>query len=342
MPREKDVVAAEIAAKHECDVVFFNGGLERPCDDALIQECMNRGKNGRRKNALLIMVTYGGDPDAAYRIARCMQRSYERLSIFVAGPCKSAGTLLAIGAHELIISDHGELGPLDIQMAKKDEFFDRQSGLTVMTALQALEERAYIAAETMLLKIEAATAGVLSVQTATTLAAELVVGMYAPIASQIDPMHVGDASRQLLIAERYGQRLARQSGNLKPGALLKMYTQFPSHGFVIDRDEAKEYFANVREPTKLELELIESIGLYGRRVRPQRQIAVNPVEVVKFLTPPVSVGKGAHHGTTPHQSNREPKPVSRRNSARPSTSAPTADTRRTYRGNGDARSSSDG
>jgi ClpP class serine protease len=94
----------------------------------------------RRKNAILILVTEGGDPDAAYRIARCFQEHYELFTCIVPGYCKSAGTLITIGAHELVMTDGGELGPLDIQMSKKDELWESQSGLTVAAALNALHE----------------------------------------------------------------------------------------------------------------------------------------------------------------------------------------------------------
>jgi ClpP class serine protease len=39
----------------------------------------------------------------------------------VSGYCKSAGTLIALGANELAFGEHGELGPLDVQIAKRDE-----------------------------------------------------------------------------------------------------------------------------------------------------------------------------------------------------------------------------
>ncbi len=35
-----------------------------------------------------------------------------RVTLWVIGPCKSAGTLVAIGAHEIAFAPHGELGPL--------------------------------------------------------------------------------------------------------------------------------------------------------------------------------------------------------------------------------------
>ena len=53
--------------------------------------------------------------------------------------CTSAGALLALGADELIISDYGELGPLDVQLRKPDEVGERHSGLTPQQVLDSLD-----------------------------------------------------------------------------------------------------------------------------------------------------------------------------------------------------------
>ena len=135
-----DVVAEQLGA----DVLLFNGPIYRDQDKWLIDACIKRR---RRENVLLILVTQGGDPDAAYRIAKCLQAKYDRFLLYVSGFCKSAGTLVAMGAHELIVSDHGELGPLDVQMSKKDELFETQSGLTVLDTLTALQDNAFKAFE---------------------------------------------------------------------------------------------------------------------------------------------------------------------------------------------------
>ena len=72
-------------------------------------------ENKARPNAILILETYGGDPDAACQIVNFLRARHPngRLILFVDGICKSAGTLVALGADVLIMSDYGELGPLD-------------------------------------------------------------------------------------------------------------------------------------------------------------------------------------------------------------------------------------
>ena len=125
--------AADVVADaNDCDILLLNGPMERPLDFRVIDICATRQ---RRKKVILILVTEGGDADPAYRIARCLQDYYTHFSLFVNGYCKSAGTLVALGAHELIFSDKGELGPLDVQMSKEDELGATRSGLTVLSAL---------------------------------------------------------------------------------------------------------------------------------------------------------------------------------------------------------------
>ena len=124
--------ADAVAAAADADVLLLNGPMARPLDFQIIDLCASRA---RRANVILVLVTEGGDADPAYRIARCLQEHYDRFSLFVSGYCKSAGTLVALGAHEIVITDHGELGPLDVQMSKEDELGATRSGLTVLSAL---------------------------------------------------------------------------------------------------------------------------------------------------------------------------------------------------------------
>jgi ClpP class serine protease len=55
------------------------------------------------KRLLLILATPGGDVDAAYRLARFCQSTREHFAVSIFGECKSAGTLFALGAHELVL-----------------------------------------------------------------------------------------------------------------------------------------------------------------------------------------------------------------------------------------------
>ncbi len=250
-------LANRVAKNLEADVILYNGPIERPAGTQFIDACINRH---RRKNALLILVTPGGEAGPAYRIARCLQSKYERLIIYVSGYCKSAGTIVALGAHELVISDHGELGPLDVQMSKKDELLETQSGLTVMDTLSALKDNALDAFEKFFLDFVRKSDGAITLKTAAQMAAEMTTGLFTPLYAQVDPLHIGEAGRAMSIAGHYGKRLLNQSGNISPTALDFIMSEYPSHGFVIDRQEAEQLFENVREPSDLESLLASKLG----------------------------------------------------------------------------------
>jgi len=252
--------ADALAESLNADVYVFNAPMERGNDRKVITDVASRSR--RRQNVLLLLVTEGGDPDAAYRIARCLQFSYPngKFVCFISGFCKSAGALLALGAHELIFSDHGEIGPIDVQMGKKDELWEWQSGLTVNAAISSLNEQAFQAFESFMVQTKYHLRGGITLRTAADVAAKLTTGLYGQIFQQFDPMHIGESGRSMLVAEKYGQRLDMRSHNLKKGTLSRLITDYPSHGFVIDRDEAAFYFHRVRPANPAELALGKALG----------------------------------------------------------------------------------
>lgn len=253
--------ADAVAAAADADVLLLNGPMARPLDFQIIDLCASRA---RRANVILVLVTEGGDADPAYRIARCLQEHYDRFSLFVSGYCKSAGTLVALGAHEIVITDHGELGPLDVQMSKEDELGAMRSGLTVLSALSALQVKAYDAFEYFLLETKNRGGGFITTRTAIRVATDLAGSLFAPIYEHVDAMHIGEADRSLRIAHKYGELLAASSQNCRPGALESLTGSYPSHGFIIDRRQAETLFNKVRIPFPNEVALAECLGPVAR------------------------------------------------------------------------------
>jgi len=160
-----------------------------------------------------------------------------------------------IGATSLIISDRGELGPLDVQISKPDEMFERSSGLDIMQALNVMQQQAMEAFRGYLLDIKLGSG--ITVRTAAEIASKLAVGLFAPIYAQIDPLKLGEVARAIAIAYEYGGRLDSYDQNLKADALTSLVTSYPSHGFVIDRKEARGLFNRVRASENDECQLGE-------------------------------------------------------------------------------------
>lgn len=215
----------------------------------------------RQKHCVLVLTTSGGDADAAYIMARYLRRHYAKLTICVFGYCKSAGTLLALGGHELVMGERGELGPLDVQVSSKDEMFPSRSGLEIFASLEVLKAHAFQSFERYLLEVVTRSAGQVTTKTAAKVATELTVGLLAPMAAQIDPLQLGHEQRALDIAGRYAMLLG-----VHPEVVARLTTGYPSHGFVIDLEEAREFLPQdaVRAPNSAELQLEAELAKRSR------------------------------------------------------------------------------
>jgi hypothetical protein len=243
---------------YDSDVILYIGPIEPPFDDKFIAMC----KDFRhRPNALLLLATHGGDGNAAFRIARCLQEQYETVDsrvpdspttakgvfrVFVGARCKSAGTIIALGANRLLFSDYGEIGPIDVQL--KDPLGEPSSGLTPMLAMDSLQHLASKHFEDCFKSLRASEDSDFSTALASEIAIKMTLGLFGTVYSQINPMRLGEFDRATKVAAEYGTRLGK--GNLKEGALKKLLGGYPSHEFVIDKKEAAELFQFIEEPTE--------------------------------------------------------------------------------------------
>ena len=253
--------ARKISSERDCDIFLYNGEISRHYVLDFI-ELIHANK--RCAEAVLILVTKGRDPDAGYKISRYIQSRYTTHTVLISGECKSAGTLIAVGAHTLVFARFGELGPLDIQSVRQDNLAERMSGLTVKEALGSLTRDAIRAHGAVFAAIIRDTNAVISIPTAAKAATDLITGIYAPMFSRIDPYDVGDKARAMRIASDYGKRLATHTKNLKPETLGLLTSTYPSHSFVIDFAEASELFEHVRLVNDDEQLLITSLGTLAR------------------------------------------------------------------------------
>ncbi len=253
-------IANEYAAKNDCDVLLCSGPMGDGLDHAMLRVLTER----KHETLLLFLTTAGGDAHIAYRAARHLQSAYTKISVFVSGWCKSAGTLLAVCGNELIVSERGELGPIDVQMGRTDDLWDSSSGLTEMAAVTTLEEIAWSLYRKLVTETKKLSDGQITFKTAADASSPLVSGMLTPIFAQIDPLKLGENARALNIASEYANRLNRHSRNLKQTAeqdsVQELISGYPDHRFVIDRREAEKLFREVRTPDDDLIRLCNALG----------------------------------------------------------------------------------
>lgn len=249
--------AQKVADKRNADVYLYSGGVGSPShyDLAAVVE-----ENCSRPNVVLMLTTTGGSADAAYFIARYLQRKYAEgeFILYVDSICKSAGTLIALGADEIVMSDGAELGPLDVQVSKHDEVGEFASGLTPSQAFTALRVEACNIFDEHFRRLRYRYR--FPTRIAVTAAAKVAIGLLGPIYAQIDPMRLGETERSMMIAKHYGDRVSRNTDNLKDETLSRLLVRYPSHEFVIDREEASTLFSRVRAPDLEEILLVIDVA----------------------------------------------------------------------------------
>ncbi|KSW14307.1 hypothetical protein OL98_16815 [Proteus mirabilis] len=223
--------------------MYYNGPINWNGYEKITEVC-RKTKNG--KGVILILMTYGGDPNAAYRIARALRHNYGKLTIIIPSDCKSAGTLITIAATNLVIGDCGELGPLDVQLRKQDEMFENSSALDYYQALAGLQNFAKSAFKDYIVDIKS-NFGV-TAKMAAEYSSALTTGLFSKIYAQLDPIKLGEVQRAVQIAESYGERLNSYDNILQTNAMRELVAGYPSHAFVIDRKEASKLFKNVSAP----------------------------------------------------------------------------------------------
>jgi hypothetical protein len=245
--QELRALATRLAQLRQADILVYSGEMTRPGDGSM---AFGRSVRSRRPNCLLVLRTLGGSADAAYRLARTLRRAYRRVTVYVDDYCKGAGMLPAVAADELVISDFGELGPLDLTSQHPAIPGHGESGLALVQGLNAIRAEAQRSFEQYLSRFRARRALGMTTRAAIEQASALAVGLLGPVFSQIDPLQVAEVERGMTTARLYVQRLG--ADHLKEGALDRLLTGYPSHDFVIDREEASDLLRTVRAPTEEE------------------------------------------------------------------------------------------
>lgn len=273
------------------DIYVYSGQINLAGYHAVCEQLKKR----QSTSALLVLGTPGGDPHAGFRIARALQHAYGEFSLLVPRYCKSAGTLIAIGAKTIYMADMSELGPLDVQVKKSDELNGFNSGLDIIQAVNNLQQSAMNAFRSYLNELHSQAR--ISTKIAADISTKLTAGLFEPIFAQIDPMRLAETQRAMEIAFAYGARLNEKSSNLRATGLADIVTKYPSHGFVIDRKEARSIFIDVQEPTGVLSQISEAL-------HSQMDAGIDSASPSVAYIPPV-VPPGANHDTAQQPNHPE-------------------------------------
>lgn len=294
---ERHEALQALAEERDLDVYRICGSILQDTPHDLIGETLS---SHNRDRCLLFLATLGGSPDAAYMIARHLRRSYSHVTICVLDRCKSAGTLLALGAHEIAMGQLGELGPIDVQVTPKDELVRQGSSLVTFKSLDRLQQHLLESFRHYFIELVSRTGGQITTRTAARIATELAVGLVRPIAGKIDPIRLGREQLAMNLISEYAQRLG-----VREAVVDRLTEAYPSHGFVIDYEEALEFLPNVRPLTPKEWEIAGHLEAISGGVYVLRE---DVARAVLCATPAPQDGEQDEHGAEDRAGDRTGTP----------------------------------
>jgi hypothetical protein len=188
----------------------------------------------------LLIFSGGGMAEPAYRLAAFLRNRCGSYWAIVPRLAKSAATLLSLGASEIYLGEDGDLGPLDAQYYDADAEEDMVSALDEVQAVEALEESAIESAYKMMVLLNKRTGK--KINTLLPHALKFAAEITKPLFDKIDSVRYSRQSRRLQEAQDYAERLLLKRFNQDQSRAIArdLVRNYPTHGFVIDREESKK------------------------------------------------------------------------------------------------------
>ena len=192
----------------------------------------------------VLLDSSGGDIECAYRSILALRDVVDDIEVLVPGWAKSAATFFCLAADSIHIGRYGELGPLDPQMLDRTGSARRVSALESSKALDRLLNYSLESLDGIVLFLLDRTH--MDIPQAIENSQPLFASIASSLYSQVDPRELGEATRSLSISEEYAVRVMQRWGYQEldegkiRGIARRLVWDYPTHGFVIDLEEARE------------------------------------------------------------------------------------------------------
>lgn len=222
---ERQTLIVQIEQKTDARLICFVCGnrtfINRDDTLGFVDLLHNLPRGG---NLDLLLHTGGGDIDAAEKLVAMVRTTVGdgRFRVIVPDFAKSAGTLIALGADRIIMSDSSELGPIDPQVLLDDGHGGRRWH-SVLSYLDAYREHS--------VALKANPDDVV---------AQMMLGKFQPATVKL---FEAVKKRAKQVAEKHLQRWMFKTvpGNWTgiPAELMNL-EKYPSHGQMIDAEDANQ------------------------------------------------------------------------------------------------------
>lgn len=169
----------------------------------------------------LLLHSYGGVVDIPYKIVNLIREFCGYFSVIIPFVAKSAATMIAIGADEIVMGPTSELGPIDplVKHPKYDELWVPVQSIRM--CIDFMEEKI-----------------------AQSDNPKVTTSLLYPIADKLDPWIIGDYEKSIKASYQYAEALLEKNmfkdNKEKAKSVTRIMTEkYFSHGYCINRHEAK-------------------------------------------------------------------------------------------------------
>lgn len=180
----------------------------------------------------------GGELNSCFQIGRLLGRWLKSWEALVPGYACSGATLMCLGSSNIIMSQLGQLGPLDPQ----ERFFDGERRSPV-ESFRAFSELRGMVLESVDQVMDFLLERKVDPENALKAASEMALQMVEPMTAKIEPCDLGILALDRLMASSYCKRIASPHDLTKKTQrkvdLEAVVSSYPTHDFVIDIEEAR-------------------------------------------------------------------------------------------------------
>ena len=205
---------------------------------------------GKQERLSILVESPGGDIDCAFRSVRILRHQTSDVEVLVPRYAKSAATFFCLAADTIYMGRDAELGPLDTQLRDPRGSVRPRSALNAFKSLEYL--RQYLLETLDQVVVTLMMHGGMDIPFALEAARPLVADIVTPLYQQVDPHELGEARRSLAVGEEYSKMVMGRYSyrNLSEREIEKIVRtlvwEYPSHGFIIDLEEAKRIGLNAK------------------------------------------------------------------------------------------------
>ena len=235
----------------------------------------------------VVLQTPGGDIDAAFLIIKILRKHAKKINVIVPLYAKSAGTLICLGADQILMTDLSELGPLDTQIAEHQDGGQIRY-ISALNGFKALEQVRLHTVETLDIVTKLLlNRSSMKIPEAVRLATEFSGQTSGTLYSKLNPEKIGEYARALEIGERYGitllTRYCRWQQDKAESVIKTLVQQYPSHGFIIDLEELQLLGLPA---VKIDDGMLDVMIDFRKQLLKMDETIIELVEKIKSNTPP--------------------------------------------------------